>query len=68
VVWAGAEDFRQRAAELRRGVASRYQVLLRELMAAKLLTDAEAKALPVIVDVSVVDRRKDQSIPVPKID
>ena len=68
VVWAGVEDFRQRAGDLRSGVASQYQLLLQQLVSAKLLTAAEAKALPVVVEVSVVDRRKDQSIPVPKIE
>lgn len=68
-VWSDPQALRERVRELRRGVEVRYEGLLHQLVFAKLLTEAESKELlPMVVDVSVVDRRQDQAIPLPPIE
>lgn len=66
VVWSTPEAFSQRVRELRAGVARRFQYLVDEARRSRAVPIEPLT--PPLVELHVVDRRKDQSAPLPKID
>ena len=68
VAWRDADHLNQRVSTLRENIIRQYQRLISALVSAKCLTetDADLRALPHI-DVAIIDRRTNQSPPLPTI-
>jgi ubiquinone/menaquinone biosynthesis C-methylase UbiE len=65
--WSTSEALTQQVENTRRDLERQYRALLGVLVRDDRLTSAEAAALPSPMDVQLVDRRQDQSVPLPII-
>jgi hypothetical protein len=67
VEWRNERTFRARVAEERNKIAGTYERMLDLLLRGDYLTEAEARALPMDLNVEIIDHRTDRSRPLPDV-